>query len=267
VWQSTDPMLVGYVKQGAAGTSPANLGLYTYAWNNPVVLRDSTGLCTDTGAPGLCDPEQVAIQRRDTAARDAGSSASSPGGGAGVPTASFVAASRVGATDTAVTTAAETEAAADVAVATSAGPLVLLFPFLIPGDTAPRKRKEPDVFRSMKVGPNGQPLAEPTARGLGVRPGEDLPVSGGIVKPGTGGMSVALGAPINLQPFRRPAEFGGTGKDPVWAIDPTVLGLQLRLIPDSPVHGTVQPASEMSLEAYQAALAATAPLWRVVPGK
>ena len=42
VWSSPDPLLARYVQDGNAA-SPANLGLYGYAWNNPVGLRDPDG--------------------------------------------------------------------------------------------------------------------------------------------------------------------------------------------------------------------------------
>jgi hypothetical protein len=36
-------MLASYMGRGAAGASPKNLDLYTYGWNNPIVLRDPDG--------------------------------------------------------------------------------------------------------------------------------------------------------------------------------------------------------------------------------
>jgi RHS repeat-associated protein len=42
-WLSTDPILGDYLKRGASGASPFNLGLYTYAWNNPFVVKDPDG--------------------------------------------------------------------------------------------------------------------------------------------------------------------------------------------------------------------------------
>jgi len=44
-WQAVDPALPGHIRGGAgAGVfKPANLGVYTYTWNNPVVLRDPDG--------------------------------------------------------------------------------------------------------------------------------------------------------------------------------------------------------------------------------
>ena len=43
VWQNTDPALSSFVGRGPGGISPKNLGLYTYAWNNPMVVRDPDG--------------------------------------------------------------------------------------------------------------------------------------------------------------------------------------------------------------------------------
>jgi RHS repeat-associated protein len=48
-WLSPDPMLKRYVEDVSAATlyNPRNLQLYTYAWNNPVGLRDPTGGCVE----------------------------------------------------------------------------------------------------------------------------------------------------------------------------------------------------------------------------
>jgi RHS repeat-associated protein len=43
VWQSTDPILANYMRRGPSGASPKNLGLYSYGWNNPIVMRDPDG--------------------------------------------------------------------------------------------------------------------------------------------------------------------------------------------------------------------------------
>jgi RHS repeat-associated protein len=45
-WASPDPMLASFMASapGGGGLTPANLGLYGYTWNNPVVLRDPSGL-------------------------------------------------------------------------------------------------------------------------------------------------------------------------------------------------------------------------------
>jgi RHS repeat-associated protein len=46
MWLSPDPILASYMKGAPAGGvfQPRNLGLYTYTWNNPVVLMDPDGL-------------------------------------------------------------------------------------------------------------------------------------------------------------------------------------------------------------------------------
>ena len=48
-WQSADPELRRYVEHGSKASvyQPQNLGLYTYAWNNPVILRDNSGGCLE----------------------------------------------------------------------------------------------------------------------------------------------------------------------------------------------------------------------------
>src|SRR5262245_2171031 len=124
------------------------------------------------------------------------------------------------------------------------------------------------LFRAMKEGPTGQPLVAPQTRGLGVRPGVDVPANNPLdtVGVGTGGMSVSPDDPANLPYYRRPATFGGTGKDPVWVIDVGDLGPDLIYRADvgSATHGVVEPARPMSLDEYQRALALTQPCWRKV---
>jgi hypothetical protein len=123
------------------------------------------------------------------------------------------------------------------------------------------------LYRAMKVDPVDElPLAEPTARGLGVRDDLDIPVDEfGRVDAGSGGMSVSPNAIENLPPWRRPPEHGGDGNDPVWEIDQENLGEQLAYAPDlalPTIHGFVEPAHQMPLEDYQLALAETRQLWR-----
>jgi hypothetical protein len=101
----------------------------------------------------------------------------------------------------------------------------------------------------------------PTARTLGVRPGDDIPVVAGRVSPGTGGLSVAPDTPMNLPNHRRPPKFGGTGKDPVWGITLDSLGNDLVFLQDKSNHGLFEPAREMSIDELQQSLAALAPRW------
>jgi hypothetical protein len=121
------------------------------------------------------------------------------------------------------------------------------------------------LCRGMREAPGGGPAIGPSARTLGVRPDIDIPVDpSGSVHPGTGGMSVAPDTPRNLPQHRRPPEYGGTGRDPVWSIQGKDLGANLRYVPDdilTAIHGVIEPATIMTLAAYQRALEKTAPYW------
>ena len=109
------------------------------------------------------------------------------------------------------------------------------------------------IFRGMKDD-GGYPKIESSARGLGVREGIDITVdANGMVEPGKNGMSMSP-SPQDLPSHRRPPEFGGTGKDPVWQIDTSDLGDDLKYVPDKPGHGTIQPSKKMTLERYKQAL-------------
>jgi hypothetical protein len=126
------------------------------------------------------------------------------------------------------------------------------------------------LYRSMKIATDGLPEWGRTARTLGVRPVTDIPVAGdGTVVGGAGGMSVAPGLPLNLPAHRRPPEYGGTGKDPVWESDTSDLGEDLvyredPLLPD--IHGFIEPARRMSFADYESALLVTRATWRLPSG-
>ncbi|HEW98667.1 MAG: hypothetical protein DRR16_01090 [Candidatus Parabeggiatoa sp. nov. 3] len=121
------------------------------------------------------------------------------------------------------------------------------------------------LYRSMKISANGLPMVGETARTLGIRKGIDISVISDQVKPNTGGMSVSPPPPYNLPTHRRPAAFGGTGKDPVWEINLVCLStfqLQYRPDPHQPnKHGFIEPIKEMPLEDYQQAIVATLHEW------
>jgi hypothetical protein len=105
---------------------------------------------------------------------------------------------------------------------------------------------------------DGFPIAGPTARTLGVRPGVDVPVEYGQVYPGTGGPSVSPDSPLNLPRFRRPPEFGGTGKDPVFRILASELGPHVTYRPDPEAassHGFLEPVYPMTFADFQRSVA------------
>lgn len=132
------------------------------------------------------------------------------------------------------------------------------------------------VYRAMTAAADGRPLLAPSARGLGVRTSADpldIGVEQGMVGPSTParGLSVAPDTPMNLPRHRRPPEWGGTGKDPVWSLDLGKLPDALRYVPDQVAgagerarHGIIEPATRMPLEEYEEALASTRDLWQRV---
>jgi len=123
------------------------------------------------------------------------------------------------------------------------------------------------LYRSMQNDREGKPRTGQSARRLGARPRIDIPLEAdGKVLPETGGMSVSPGSPRNLPSHRRPPEWGGTGKDPVWEIGSEELPSELtyRADPDDPDrHGFVEPTMRMHFDAYEQSLEGTQILWEV----
>jgi hypothetical protein len=125
------------------------------------------------------------------------------------------------------------------------------------------------LFRSMIESADGLPEVGPSARKLGVRPGDAttpdvLAVAPqDAVGPGQGGMSTAPGNPLGLSRHRRPASLGGIGQDPVWCIDTDDLGPDLQFRQDSASHATIEPARPMTLQEFETALAATRSRWQL----
>jgi hypothetical protein len=112
---------------------------------------------------------------------------------------------------------------------------------------------------------DGLPLLAPSARGLGIRRDVDIPVDEfGDVEPGDEGMSVTASSLSDLPEFRRPAELGGTGKDPVWEMDSDELPPRLTVVSDDedPTHALIAPAESMTIEEYEGAIAETRAFWR-----
>jgi hypothetical protein len=142
-------------------------------------------------------------------------------------------------------------------------------------------------FRGMAAQNEGPKIGWST-RCLGIRPGIDIDVamlpvrhldSQGLLLPeaersNTGelvevaikngkGMSVSSSI-AGLPPFRKPAEFGGTGRDPLWQIDVDQIPVDIEPIQDGVTHVSLCPRATMLLERYEAALAATRLDWHKV---
>jgi hypothetical protein len=102
------------------------------------------------------------------------------------------------------------------------------------------------LYRGMRGAADGTPELGSSAKTLGARPGIDIPVDeGGMVRPGTGGMSVN-DSPTGMPEYRRPPSFGGSGKDlNMYCISSCDLGPGLRYVPDAGGHGFLEPAWEM----------------------
>lgn len=117
----------------------------------------------------------------------------------------------------------------------------------------------------MLVDEDGQPRLGASSRTLGVRPLIDVPGDAAdAVDPGVGGMSASIDDPMLLPTHRRPRAFGGTGPDPVFAIELGALGpdLEWRAELEGPSgHGFVEPVRTMAFAEYQEAIWATRPRW------
>jgi hypothetical protein len=121
------------------------------------------------------------------------------------------------------------------------------------------------LLRGMVQAEDGFPGCAPSARGLGVRSGRDIPVGVlGKVRPESGGMSVAPDDPRRLPPHRRPPSLGGWGRDPVFELSAGSLGESLSWRPESGSHGVVEPAFVMFLDELQEVLCDSRLRWSVL---
>ena len=128
----------------------------------------------------------------------------------------------------------------------------------------------------MKSSDDGKPETGQSGRTLGVRPGtgrgKDIEVIDGRVHPGTGGMSVSPSlaqlpverVPRRLAHLREGAE--GPDSNLIWShgngnFIGGAVAPHLRLRPDRPGHGLVEPEALTALPEFEAALYATRPDW------
>jgi hypothetical protein len=121
-----------------------------------------------------------------------------------------------------------------------------------------------------------KPIVGSGGKMLGVRTdGYDIPIGdGGIVRPRTGGLSVAPEwrlLPFFLIPRRlkdKVKEARGSNKLSCFRLaevrfEDTKINDDLDLRPDSPDHGTIEPARDMTLGAFQQALGNTRDSWTI----
>ena len=127
------------------------------------------------------------------------------------------------------------------------------------------------LFRGMRADPSNpdQPLPGNSASHLGVRP-SDIPITAGMVDPGTGGMSVVCDDPAALPAHRKPEVHGGTaGKDVcIFKILESQLPSDLIARQDQPTnlpaHRSVEPRRTCTFQFYEQALHSTKPNWVII---
>ncbi len=135
---------------------------------------------------------------------------------------------------------------------------------------------------------NGKPKVGRSARLLGIRPSIDIDVEQmprdwlddeGYLQPeaegnptgefvdvairSTKGMSTSLSIE-SLPAFRRPATFGGAGRDSLWQIEDSKITGDLEAVQDSAIHISIMPRTTMLLARYESALANTQEDWEKV---
>jgi hypothetical protein len=122
------------------------------------------------------------------------------------------------------------------------------------------------VYRVMKPAPDGLPECSCEPNKLGATPKDLEPRPDGTVAPEGKGMSVTAD-PRRLPGPLRPERFpGGSGRLPLYQLDPTTLGGDLVLHPLRPrAHAVVQPSRVMHVIDYQRALWRSRPAWQEAP--
>lgn len=111
----------------------------------------------------------------------------------------------------------------------------------------------------------GKPALGESARKLGVRKGVDISIDeSGNALHNEKGMSTSPDDPKNLPPHRRPPEFGGTGKDPVWEADSgSLTNDKIEWCEDNPgKHGIVRPKKDMPYDEFKSSLEGTQDSWK-----
>lgn len=125
------------------------------------------------------------------------------------------------------------------------------------------------LFRAMVDAEDGAPIvSNDDGQFLGIR-ARDVPNKrqfydieydvNGFVHSNTGGLSVTPGDPsLMVAGVLRRVDSGDSA---IYAIFQDILPPVLQVRPTSPSHSLIEPASDMPLEAYRAAIVATRPFW------
>lgn len=118
------------------------------------------------------------------------------------------------------------------------------------------------VFRVMKEDPELQlPRVGSTWACLGVRVPQDIaPNSASLVRPGNGGMSVVRDPDVLIGSLK-PRSLGGEGLFPLWEIGTSLFPSTTQFGASQTAHVNIEPASEMTLDAFQTALGSTRSNW------
>lgn len=128
-------------------------------------------------------------------------------------------------------------------------------------------------FRAMIPDVDGLPKTGRSARMIGVRVPEDIiPDEMGLIRPGTGGMSVAPNSAWNTPNHRRPRGMGrgsaGNKDDRMYALANEAVPvdkLSIRPDPEKPrIHAFIEPAAIIELKGYEKDLAGTRNDWQMV---
>lgn len=118
----------------------------------------------------------------------------------------------------------------------------------------------------MKADSDSFPETGETARHLGARPGVDLPLDElGYVQPRSGGMSVTADDPWKLPAHRRPVDWNGTGRDPIFKLNLTDLPSELVIrAQGKDYHYFMEPVCRCLFTYYQQTLSETRGSWCIV---
>lgn len=133
-------------------------------------------------------------------------------------------------------------------------------PFQLKADPVQMK----SVYRGVTED-GGNPALGESARKLGVRKGTDITIDDkDNAVHDEKGMSTSPDDPKNLPSHRRPLEFGGTGKDPVWETDSSSLtNDKIEWFEDKPgEHGIVRPKKDMPYNDFKDSLEGTQNSWK-----